>query len=518
MQFYLLSHVVTRYCIVECIRYNPHPVSFPLQLLLLLITLPRSESVSSISLSLCNNAYIADKIVCWQMLKHILPGKRLKSNIAFTRLVCSLLFTLVTVTWTLCIMMQAGDIHPNPGPAIASTSSISSLASVSSVFNFSKLSNHLSVVHYNVQSLVPKLDLLTTELSEFDILAFTETWLNPSVPTNDLTIDSYRIPERKDRPGDSHGGVILYVKNNIHYTRRQDLELRGVESIWIELTLKHKHILFGVFYRPPNSEAVIFSAIEDSINLAVDSGVNDIIITGDFNLNMQNVQSARKITSLCEQLSLVQSIEEPTHFTETSSSLIDLLLVNNNEHLILSGVGDPFLHQDIRYHCPVFGVFNFRKPKCLSFKRRIWKYDDGNYEMLRQKASATNWNDFQNNDINTYCANLTEHLQSITEMCIPNKVITIRPSDPPWITTFIKRHIRKRKRAYKRAKQTNLPIQWTKFRNLRNRVTQLIRESKQSFNESMATKLKSDSLSPKQWWKLLKYFIAPNSKSSIPPS
>ena len=198
-----------------------------------------------------------------------------------------------------------------------------------------------------VWSLVPKLDLLTTELSEFDILAFTETWLNPSVPTNDLTIDSYRIPERKDRQGDSHGGVILYVKNNIHYTRRQDLELRGVESIWIELTLKHKHILFGVFYRPPNSEAVIFSAIEDSINLAVDSGVNDIIITGDFNLNMQNVQSARKITFLCEQLSLVQSIDEPTHFTETSSSLIDLLLVNNNEHLILSGVGDPFLHQDI---------------------------------------------------------------------------------------------------------------------------------------------------------------------------
>ena len=87
------------------------------------------------------------------------------------------------------------------------------------------------------------------------------------------------------------------------------------------------------------------------------------------------------------------------------------------------------------------------------------------------KASATNWNNFQNNDINTYCEHLIEHLQSITEMCIPNKVITIRPSDPPWITTSIKRHIRKRKRAYKGAKQTNLQIHWTKFRNLRNRVT-----------------------------------------------
>ena len=73
-----------------------------------------------------------------------------------------------------------------------------------------------------------------------------------------------------------------------------------------------------------------------------------------------------------------------------------------------------------------YGVFNFRKSKCLSIKRRIWKYDDGNYEMLRQKALATSWNDFQNNNINTYRENLI--YQSITEMCIPNKVIAVRLS------------------------------------------------------------------------------------------
>ena len=56
-----------------------------------------------------------------------------------------------------------------------------------------------------------------------------------------------------------------------------------------------------------------------------------------------------------------------TFFAETSSSLIDLLLVNNNEHLILSAVGDSFLHQEIRYRCPVFGIFNSHKHKCLSF-------------------------------------------------------------------------------------------------------------------------------------------------------
>ena len=52
--------------------------------------------------------------------------------------------------------------------------------------------------------------------------------------------------------------------------------------------------------------------------------------------------------------------------------LIDLLLVSNKDRIIVSGVGDPFLHQDIRYHCPVVGVFNFSKPKIKCFKCRVW--------------------------------------------------------------------------------------------------------------------------------------------------
>ncbi len=39
----------------------------------------------------------------------------------------------------------------------------------------------------------------------------------------------------------------MYVKNNIHYKRRSDLEIIGTECIWIELVLLTKHILFGCF-------------------------------------------------------------------------------------------------------------------------------------------------------------------------------------------------------------------------------------------------------------------------------
>ena len=60
-------------------------------------------------------------------------------------------------------------------------------------------------------------------------------------------LESYNKSERKDRVGDHHGGVILYVKGTIFYKRREDLEISGVENIWIELANNHKCILFFNF-------------------------------------------------------------------------------------------------------------------------------------------------------------------------------------------------------------------------------------------------------------------------------
>ena len=161
------------------------------------------------------------------------------------------------------LLLQSGDIQPNPGPS--SVASDISGSSASSILNSINLSRHLSFVHYNIQSIFPKLDILTAELSDFDILAFSETWLNPIVTRKELT----PRPERNDRIGDSHGGVILYVKDTLHFTRRHDLEHVGVECLWIELNLKNKKVLFGVFYRPSSSDSAYFSSIEDSIYLAV---------------------------------------------------------------------------------------------------------------------------------------------------------------------------------------------------------------------------------------------------------
>ena len=52
---------------------------------------------------------------------------------------------------------------------------------------------------------------------------------------------------------------------------------------------------------------------------------------------------------------------------------------------------------------------------------------------------------------------------------------------------------------------------------IRNETTTLIRISKQQFYDTLASKLKSENLSPKDWWATLKSFITTDSNSDIPP-
>ena len=288
----------------------------------------------------------------------------------------------------------------------------------------------MSFIPYKVQNILNKPDVLTAELSDFDILAFSESWLHANILDKDLKIPSYNNPERKDRRKDPHGGVLIYIKDTIPYKRHLDLEPAGIECIWIEIILRNKRILFGVFYRPPNSSAMYHSSIEDSIHLAVDTGISDIIITGDFNYNMLSDQINRKSLSLCQQFSLYQCITEPTHFSETSSSLIDIILTSNKNSVIYSGVGDPFLSQNTRYHCPVFGILDFTKSKRKAFTRHVWIYDQGNYGLLREKASETDWDSLKDEDINKYAKNVTDHLNNIAKQCITNKFIKVNPTDP----------------------------------------------------------------------------------------
>ena len=137
------------------------------------------------------------------MMTHVVPGNSWYSNYKLTLQASLLLFSSSLITLLCVLLLQAGDIQPNQGPS-TNHSSLHDHSTSSSFLNldFSNLAKHLSFMHYNVQSLAPKLDNLAAELIDFDILAFSETWLSENPLTDDLLIESFSRPEWKDRIGD----------------------------------------------------------------------------------------------------------------------------------------------------------------------------------------------------------------------------------------------------------------------------------------------------------------------------
>jgi hypothetical protein len=67
-----------------------------------------------------------------------------------------------------------------------------------------------------------------------------------------------------------------------------------------------------------------FIKFEHSIDLAVDTGVNTIVVLGDFNEDQLKPQN-NKMSNIFVKYNMIQFINEPTHLTENSSSPVDTL-------------------------------------------------------------------------------------------------------------------------------------------------------------------------------------------------
>jgi len=100
------------------------------------------------------------------------------------RATMNLYLGFVIISWTFqCIILNSGDIHPNPGP------------------NFMQDYNNISICHSNIRSLKQncdstgtrfKLDHVKCQLAgNFDIITLSETWLTGSDSSDDYIIPGY---------------------------------------------------------------------------------------------------------------------------------------------------------------------------------------------------------------------------------------------------------------------------------------------------------------------------------------
>lgn len=80
--------------------------------------------------------------------------------------------------------------------------------------------------------------------------------------------------------------VAVYVRKSFFYKGRADLKVNSIKTVWVEQKVKSTTVLIGGFYRSSNSNIDKFWRMKESTHRTYSTPIIDIIITGDFYIDM----------------------------------------------------------------------------------------------------------------------------------------------------------------------------------------------------------------------------------------
>ncbi|KOB79219.1 putative reverse transcriptase [Operophtera brumata] len=170
-----------------------------------------------------------------------------------------------------------------------------------------------------------------------DLIAINETWIRPGEDDRAPTIPNYRLRHipRPAAIAGRGGGVGFYVRKGVAariWTHPVDPLYSSVEQMWLTMTVRGKKLVIGTAYRPQWLNVdVFFDAITDSVNAS--PKCDDIILLGDFNLNDNG--KLNKFRTFLDCLGLSQLVTMPTHFTDSSESLLDVICTKLSANSII---------------------------------------------------------------------------------------------------------------------------------------------------------------------------------------
>lgn len=187
----------------------------------------------------------------------------------------------------------------------------------------------------NINRVMGKLDQVKLCLDEQlpDIFGLCETFLGNQVADKMLYHNGYTL-ERRDRSGKLGGGLLCYIRDDLAYKRRTDLEDPNLEIIWLEVVYSSsKNILTGFFYRPPNSNAHWMDIFSKHLEIVYQGG-KEIVLLGDMNIDLLNCnvnpsRNSQKLVKILDNVNLTQIIRDPTRVSSHSKTLIDHVYVSN---------------------------------------------------------------------------------------------------------------------------------------------------------------------------------------------
>ena len=205
----------------------------------------------------------------------------------------------------------------------------------------SRYKYNMSIAHININSIWNKIDEVELLLNEgqFHLFAISETKLDSTYNSFHLQHPHYRMLRRDWKKGG--GGLLVYIRNSVPAYRGSRLEPAVMESICIDVKCHNnsRFIALACYRAQTKNKPIdflpsLYSAAESFYNIT-----NELLIVGDLNFNIPaagNSEPDPHLAEFCDRFCMTNTITEPTHVTNCSISMIDLILTSNPERFALT--------------------------------------------------------------------------------------------------------------------------------------------------------------------------------------
>ena len=347
----------------------------------------------------------------------------------------------------------------------------------------------------------------TLRKENIDICMIQEAEIPKDYPTNLLSSIDYKIESENCSV---KARCAALIKNNINYTRRQDLEGEDNCIIVFDLKVENNYRLINVYrtFNPPANRTLKekFTLQMNQIHLALNENPNLIpIVLGDFNLDDSKHNDIRYrnksyfdiLDPIIDQHQLFQIINFPTwhrliNNIQNSSTLDHIYLKDPNSITSLTSI-EPLIGDHLLITFNLQGA----KDKPIIRLKRNWKHYSK--ELLLEKLATVNF-DMLADDVQTQWNHFESTLINIIDVIIPYEPFintqSVKSTNP---TRKIKSKVSLRKRLLKNYKSNPNQVTKDRIRNLNVEIKQFYTNQKKYYIQRSILPNNSKSL-----WKAVK--------------
>ena len=320
---------------------------------------------------------------------------------------------------------------------------------------------------------------------------------------------------RLDRSAKTGGGVCCYIWKSLKAKVLHDLTASsedGFQQLWFSLQHnKHKSLVVCVAYRPPNCPVTCYmSDLIPAYTQPVLLG-KDIVITGDLNCDMlADSNESRALKDFCSTLNLTQLISTPTRVTETSETLIDVILTSSETLIKSSGVQELTISDHFIVHC----TLNLKSPKPQPVSITTRSYKNFNPEDFCDDVSKVPWDTVRLFDhVDDQVSSFNKLFLEILDQHAPWKTFKAKYRKSRVMSPEIKELVLQRNNQLKIARQTLHQSDWEEYRILRRKVKATIRETEIVF---VRNEISSNKENKSSKWKTVRGCLNSSGRDSLP--